>query len=145
MILPCLTLSNIRYISRVKPQKGVAPSPTSQCSSYWRGSFLVALDYCCQQHSLVLFDPLIGLYQVLLLWARVDLGAILMKGYSAFPKPPALLDLFCVISRTLNGGESYSSVENSGWRSRLFLFHITLKPFGKGVNPTILPLVRRKL
>ena len=25
--------------------KGVAPSPTSQCNSYWKGSLLVALDY----------------------------------------------------------------------------------------------------
>ena len=43
---PCLTHSNIRYISRVKwsnPGKGVAPSPTPWCSSYWKGSFLVAL------------------------------------------------------------------------------------------------------
>ena len=34
---PCLTLSTIRYISRVKwsnPGKGVAPSPTPQCSSF---------------------------------------------------------------------------------------------------------------
>ena len=41
---PCLTLSNIRYISRVKwsnSGKGVAPSPTPRCSSYWKGSFLV--------------------------------------------------------------------------------------------------------
>ena len=37
LIPPCLTLSNIRYISRVKwsnPGKGVAPSPTPRCSSY---------------------------------------------------------------------------------------------------------------
>ena len=37
LIPPCLTLSNIRYISRVKksnPGKRVAPSPTSRCSSY---------------------------------------------------------------------------------------------------------------
>ena len=42
------TLSNIRYQSRVKwnnPGKGVAPSPTAQCSSYWKGSPLDALDY----------------------------------------------------------------------------------------------------
>ena len=47
LIPPCLTLSNIRYISRVKwsnPGKGVAPSPTPRCSSYWKGSLLVALD-----------------------------------------------------------------------------------------------------
>ena len=44
-ILPCLTRSNIRYVSRVKwsnPRKGVAPSPTTRCR---KGSLLVALDY----------------------------------------------------------------------------------------------------
>ena len=48
MIPPCLTLGNIRSVSRVKwsnPGKGIAPSPTLQCSSYWKGSLLVALDY----------------------------------------------------------------------------------------------------
>ena len=36
MVRPCLTLSNIRYESKVKwsnPGKGVAPSPTHRCSS----------------------------------------------------------------------------------------------------------------
>ena len=44
LIPPCLTLSNITYVSRVKwsnPGKGVAPSPTPQCSSYWKGSLLI--------------------------------------------------------------------------------------------------------
>ena len=52
MIPPCLTLSNIRYVSRVKrsyPGKRVAPSPTPRCSRYWKGSLLVALDYDRQQ------------------------------------------------------------------------------------------------
>ena len=47
LIPPCLTLSIIRYVSRVKwsnPEKGVAFSPTPQCSNYWKGSFRVALD-----------------------------------------------------------------------------------------------------
>ena len=47
MIPPCLTLSNIRYVSRVKwsnPGKGVAPSSTPWCSRYWKVSLLVALD-----------------------------------------------------------------------------------------------------
>ena len=42
------TLSIIRYVSRVKwsnPGKGVAPSPAPQCSSHWKGSLLVALNY----------------------------------------------------------------------------------------------------
>ena len=37
LILPCLTLSNIKYASRVKwshPGKEVVPSPTPRCSSY---------------------------------------------------------------------------------------------------------------
>ena len=41
---PCLTLSIIKYWSRVKwinPWKGVAPFPTLQCSSYWKGSLQV--------------------------------------------------------------------------------------------------------
>ena len=48
LIRLCLTLSNIRYVSSVKcknPGKGVAPSFTPRCSSYWKGSFLVALHY----------------------------------------------------------------------------------------------------
>ena len=47
LIPSCLTLSNIRYVSRVKwsnPGKGVVPSPTPRCSSYRKGSLLVALD-----------------------------------------------------------------------------------------------------
>ena len=48
LIPPCLTLSNIRYVSRVKwrnPGKGVAAFPTPRCRRYWKESLLVALDY----------------------------------------------------------------------------------------------------
>ena len=51
LIPPCLALSIIKYVSRVKwsnPEKGVVPSPTPQGSSYWKGSLLVALDYSHQ-------------------------------------------------------------------------------------------------
>ena len=44
---PSLTLSNIRYVSRVRwsnPRKGVAPSPSPRCSSYWKGGLVDALD-----------------------------------------------------------------------------------------------------
>ena len=49
------------------------------------------------------------------LHARVDLGAMAMKGYSAFPKAPALLEphhqiVSCHIQDTRWGG-SYSSAE----------------------------------
>ena len=45
-----------------------------------------------KQLSLVLFDPQIGPNQVLPLWTRVNLGAMAMKGFSAFLKVPALLE-----------------------------------------------------
>ena len=62
MIPPCLTLSNIKYVSRVKwinQGKGVAPCPTLRCSSYWKGSLRVTLDYGCQFY----FTVSLTLYQ----------------------------------------------------------------------------------
>ena len=47
-MLSCLTLSIIKYVSRIKwsnPGKGVAPSPTPRCSSYRKESLRVTLDY----------------------------------------------------------------------------------------------------
>ena len=40
----------------------------------------------------VLFDLYIGPYKVLPFRVRVDLGAMAMKGYSAFPQVPTLLE-----------------------------------------------------
>ena len=51
LIPTCLTLSIMRYVSRVKwsnPGKGVASSPTPWRSTYWKGSLPVTLDYCRQ-------------------------------------------------------------------------------------------------
>ena len=48
MILDTYLLSITRYVSRVKwcnLGKGVSPSCTPRCSSYWKGSLRVALDY----------------------------------------------------------------------------------------------------
>ena len=60
-----VTLSIIRYISRVKWRnsgKGVAPSPTLRCSSYWKRSFRVTLDYSRQLYLLyLLYDWLFRL------------------------------------------------------------------------------------
>ena len=55
-----------------------------------------------------------GPYQVLLFRSRVELGAMAMKGYSAFPNAPALLEphhqiVLCHIQDTRWG--SYPSVE----------------------------------
>ena len=62
---------------------------------------------------------------MLLFRARVDLEGIAMKGYSAFPKAPVLLDLiirlFIVIPRTLVGrGLTYSAEKQSGQWSSYF-------------------------
>ena len=57
LIPPCLTLSNIRYVSMVKwrnPGKGVASFPALWCSRYWKGSLLVALDYGRQLYFLLI-------------------------------------------------------------------------------------------
>ena len=48
LMIPCLTLSIIRYGSMVKwsnPEKGVALPPTPWCSSYRKGNLRVILDY----------------------------------------------------------------------------------------------------
>ena len=59
----------------------------------------ICTQFKCQT---VLYNPLIGPYQELSLWARVDRGAMAMKEYSALPKAPVLLATrgFRVISRT---------------------------------------------
>ena len=48
----------------------------------------ISTQFKCQT---VLFDPEIGTYQVQPLWAKVDLGVIAIKGYSAFLQAPTLL------------------------------------------------------
>ena len=58
MIALCLTLSNIRYVSRVKwshPGKRVLPSPKHRCSSYWKEILLVVLNYCRQLYIVSMF------------------------------------------------------------------------------------------
>ena len=58
LIPPCLTLSIIRYESRVKscnPGKGVAPSPTPKCSSYRKGSLRVTVDYGRQFYFFIIY------------------------------------------------------------------------------------------
>ena len=59
MIPSCLTISNIRYASRVKwsyPVKGVMPSPAHWCSTYWKGSLLVTLDYGHQLYFIIITE-----------------------------------------------------------------------------------------
>ena len=62
---PCLALSIIRYISRIKwsnPGNRVAPSSTPQCSSYWKRSSPVTLDSGCQLYLLYLWIETVPMY-----------------------------------------------------------------------------------
>ena len=68
LIPACLTLSIMRYASRVKwsnPGKGIAPSPTPWCSSYWKGSLRVTFNNSHQLYFMykqdLLLDYLKGL------------------------------------------------------------------------------------
>ena len=48
LMTPCITLSIIRYGSRIKWSKrinGATPSPIHWCRSYWKGCLRVALNY----------------------------------------------------------------------------------------------------
>ena len=58
LIPPCLTLSIIRYGSSVKWSNlgvGVVSSSTPWCSSYWKGSLWVVIDYGCQLYFLCMY------------------------------------------------------------------------------------------
>ena len=70
-----LNTQQYKVLLRVKwsnPGKGAVPSPTPRCSSYWKGSFPVALDYSCQ----LLLNQLIGLLGKVFINGLRDLGSI---------------------------------------------------------------------
>ena len=50
--------------------------------------FSISAEFKCQTF---LLDPLIGFYLALAFWTRVDLEAVTVIWYSAFPNAPALL------------------------------------------------------
>ena len=58
MVIDAFLLSTQHYNVRIKdkwsnPENGVAPYPTPRCSSYWKGSFQVTLDYGRQFYLLI--------------------------------------------------------------------------------------------
>ena len=80
LMLPCLILSIIRYGSRVKwsnSGKGVAPSPRPRCSSDWKGSLRVTLDYGYQLYFYFTFQ--LHAYAKLncLKWNCIDIETLL--------------------------------------------------------------------
>ena len=93
---PCLTLSDIRYVSRVKwsnPGKGVAPSPAPRCSSYRKGSLRVALDYCSQLYFTLHYGLKHKMYTVF--WKNIDIWELIFIYCGLFV---LILVVFCVVS-----------------------------------------------
>ena len=54
MVLDASLLNTQYYKGWSNPGKGVAPSPTTWCSSYQKGSLQVTLDYSCHLYLLFL-------------------------------------------------------------------------------------------
>ena len=78
MIPTCLTLSNIRYVSRLKwsnSGKGVASSPTLRCSSFWKKSLLAAIDYGRQFYLLIY----IYIYEWMICFANYTSNMLLLS------------------------------------------------------------------
>ena len=82
LIPSCLTLNNIRYVSRRKwsnPGNGVAPSPLPRCSSCWKWNLWVALNYGRQLYLLIfgweenVFLPFFSSY----MWKHVQYPALI--------------------------------------------------------------------
>ena len=74
-VLPCITNNSIKY------QPFVYAQLNDQTVLFQTIQFSMNTQFQCQT---VIFDPGIGPYQVLLLLTKVELGAMAMKGYSAF-------------------------------------------------------------
>ena len=88
---PCLTLSIIRYGSRVKwsnPGKGVAPFPTPWCSSYRKGSLRVTLDYGRQLYLLTMKNAINQSRTILTLFFRCRYHHALLFISSTEPYSP---------------------------------------------------------
>ena len=75
LLPPRLTLSFIRYVSRVKwskPGKRVVPSPTPRCSTYWKGSLQIALNYRRQLNLLTIMYGISTLTHIAIFFYLAD-------------------------------------------------------------------------
>ena len=98
LMCPCLRLSIIRYVSRVKwsnPGKGEVHPPTPRCSSYWKGNLLVTLDYGRQLYFYFLHTRMLR--------SIIDIQKITV-GSSVWMKATEVNTLLVFERRTLHGG-----------------------------------------
>ena len=110
MIPPCLTLSNVRYSSRLKWSnlgKGVVPSPTPWCSSYWKRSLLVAIDYVHQLYFYYPYRDVLGRTTKLHLMVRLEIWRV--HSTPSLPLLPGSLQPTVIVSSRL---PSVGQIEN---------------------------------
>ena len=88
MVLDTSFFNTRQYKVRIKgkvknPGKGVALSPTPQCSSYWKGSLLVVLDYGHQHYIYIKWLYIWFVIQLyignIILWVRTCLLRIIIS------------------------------------------------------------------
>ena len=138
MIPPCLTLSNIGYVSRVKwknPGKGIAPSPKPRCSSYWKGSLWVALDYSHQLYFSFCYN--------LKPYNCVQIICIFIEYLISHNREQKTKTLVLQISIMTGGNHATHHylgivVREFVLQSRYYV-HFRPNTLGKGMNPLILP------
>ena len=134
LIAPCLTLSNIRYISRVKwsnPTKGVAPFPTPRCSSYWKGSLRVTLDKGRRLYNFTtsfLFIYLfiyqfVGICKDLKNYIYIYIYIYIMNHYISFFKSMHIVTNWC-FSLNISVVKSFYVLLKWSWRSIFSLFKL---------------------
>ena len=87
MVLDTLLLKTQQYKVRIRsnPGKGVAPSPTPRCSSYWKGRLLVPLYYGRQLY-LLLFLVLIWIISLFFL-CTVGYPTCIQHNYNTITYP----------------------------------------------------------
>ena len=78
MVLATSLLNTQQYKVGIKgkwsnSRKGVAPSPTPRCSSYWKGNLMVTFDYDRQQQHSMDKKSVRGAFQ---LWKLVKIGSL---------------------------------------------------------------------
>ena len=103
---PCLTLSTIRYVSNVKwsnPGKGVAPSLTPRCSSYWKRSLRTTLDYSRQFYLYIYIYLILPETSCLLILSLIQLSFCMTFEWDDFRKVLYFFQLFWSKLEPLSG------------------------------------------
>ena len=119
LIPPCLTLSIIKCVSRVKysnPGNRVAPSPIPRCSSYWKGSLLVAIDYGRQLYFFTYIYIYIVIHTLTFVMSQLFNEARPLRCFMLGSKP-SWLDVI--------GTSILPHIHRHSWRKWRNLLHIT--------------------